>query len=197
MADDDTDGDSGSDTGGADGDEETVVLKLRHDDRAAYKDPLGPVFTDADTLLAEAGDPLIAVGDIVTHHLLEAGRDPDLAAVDGLTERGRTENEVRDLLDRGDERVWNPAARLTTEALRAVHAGLENADPATVVVDGEEDLLTLAAMLAAPDGASVVYGQPGEGMVHVAVDDESRARARELFDRLEGDHERALDALGL
>jgi uncharacterized protein (UPF0218 family) len=33
------------------------------------------------------------------------------------------------------------------------------------VVDGEEDLLTLPAILYAPDGAFVVYGQPYVGVV--------------------------------
>ena len=178
-------------------DADRVVLRLPEAIREEFKDPLGPVFTDADALLAEAGDPLVAVGDIVTHHLIEAGREPDLAAVDGLTERGQTEDDVRDLLDRGDTRVWNPAARLTAEALRAVRDGLAAGEPTTVVVDGEEDLLTLPVVLAAPADASVVYGQPGEGMVHVHVDDETRERARDLFDRLEGDHERARSALGL
>jgi len=48
----------------------------------------------------------------------------------------------------------------------------------------------------APDGASVVYGQPGEGMVRVAVTPESRTEARELFEALDGDVEAAYKALG-
>jgi uncharacterized protein (UPF0218 family) len=49
----------------------------------------------------------------------------------------------------------------------------------------------------AADGASVVYGQPGEGMVHVVVDDEVRASARELLGRFEGDTDRLFELLGL
>ncbi|OYR53195.1 hypothetical protein DJ71_27805, partial [Halorubrum sp. E3] len=57
-------------------------------------------------------------------------------------------------------------------------------------------LATLPSIRAAPDGASVVYGQPGEGMVRVAVTPETRENARELFEALDGDIEAAYKALG-
>ncbi len=59
-----------------------------------------------------------------------------------------------------------------------------------MLVDGEEDLVVLPAIMIAPDGASVVYGQPDEGMVHVVVDDEVRREVRALLERFEGDQER-------
>jgi uncharacterized protein (UPF0218 family) len=50
-------------------------------------------------------------------------------------------------------------------------------------------------MAMATEGASVVYGQPGEGMVHVRVDSEVSERARGLLNRMDGDHERARELL--
>ena len=44
----------------------------------------------------------------------------------------------------------------------------------------------------APLGASVIYGQPGTGMVHVPVTDSQQARARRLLEQFEGDTEAAL-----
>jgi uncharacterized protein (UPF0218 family) len=44
-------------------------------------------------------------------------------------------------------------------------------------VEGEEDLLTLVAMAVAPLGSFVIYGQPGEGLVVVEVDDAAKNRA--------------------
>ncbi|ESP89204.1 rpo operon protein, partial [Candidatus Halobonum tyrrellensis G22] len=35
----------------------TLPLRLPDDLRSAFKEPLGPVYTDAEALLAEAGDP--------------------------------------------------------------------------------------------------------------------------------------------
>ncbi len=177
--------------------------------RDAFKEPLGPVTTDADELLADAAEtrgeraapdaPVIAVGDVVTYHLREAGRVPDVALIDGKTEREAVDPEIESALAAADDRrirVENPAASLSAELLEALEEALSAVDPVIVEVTGEEDLAALPAILAAPDGASVVYGQPGEGMVRVAVTPESREEARELFETLEGDVEAAYKALG-
>jgi uncharacterized protein (UPF0218 family) len=208
-----TDPDPGSDTGDADdagdpsadgqgsaqGSDEAsgVVLRLPHDLRAAFKEPMGPVYTDADGLLAAAGHPVVAVGDVVTYHLREAGHEPALAVVDGLTERRRTDPEVRQLVADRDPEVWNPAATLTADLLVAMRDALADHRARTLVVDGEEDLATLPAALLAPDGASVVYGQPGEGMVHLRVDAETREHVYGLVERMDGDHDRFRRLLGI
>jgi uncharacterized protein (UPF0218 family) len=177
--------------------------------RDAFKQPMGSVTTDVDGLLAaavatrethEAPDaPVVAVGDVVTYHLREAGRVPDVALVDGKTEREAVRSEIDEALAAGTERritVENPAAALTASLLEALADALADPDPVTIEVDGEEDLAALPAIVAAPDGASVVYGQPGEGMVRVGVTPETRRAARELFDRLDGDIDAAYRALG-
>ena len=186
------------------------IVTLPDSLRDAFKEPMGPVTTDADALLAAATEsreehdapdaPIVAVGDVVTYHLREAGRVPDVALVDGKTEREAVGTEVSDALAAGEERrvrVENPAATLTVALLEALVDALADPDPVTIEVDGEEDLAALPAILAAPDGASVVYGQPGEGMVRVAVTPESRREARELFEGLDGDVAAAVDVLGL
>ncbi|WP_149785294.1 GTP-dependent dephospho-CoA kinase family protein [Halorubrum aquaticum] len=185
------------------------MLTLPDSLRDAFKEPMGPVTTDADTLLAAAAEtreeygrpdaPVVAVGDVVTYHLREAGRVPDIALVDGKTEREAVRTEVSEALAAGREKrvtVENPAATLTVALLEALADALADPDPVTIEVDGEEDLAALPAILASPDGASVVYGQPGEGMVRVEVSPESRERARELFEGLDGDVDGAFDALG-
>ncbi|EMA66603.1 hypothetical protein C461_11198 [Halorubrum aidingense JCM 13560] len=185
------------------------MLTLPNSLRDTFKQPLGPVTTDTDELLADAAEtrgervapdaPIIAVGDVVTYHLREAGRVPDVALIDGKTEREAVDTEIESALAAADDRripVENPAASLSTELLEALSEALSDVDPVIIEVTGEEDLAALPAILAAPDGASVVYGQPGEGMVRVAVTPESRTEARELFEALEGDVEAAYKALG-
>ena len=187
-----------------------VVVRLPRELRDELKEPMGRVYTDPEGLLAAVDGPLIAVGDVVTYHLRRASRVPDVAVVDGRTEREAVDSEVRTVVGLDDEfdeasetgaetriDVSNPPAALSTELLRALREAVDAAGAVTIVVDGEEDLATLPAILVAPGGASVVYGQPGEGMVHVVVDPETRATARELFGRLEGDTAAALDALGV
>ncbi|SFR30603.1 GTP-dependent dephospho-CoA kinase family protein [Halorubrum sodomense] len=181
--------------------------------RDAFKEPLGPVTTDAAALLdgvdetrerhgsPEEGPPqLIAVGDVVTYHLREAGRVPDVALVDGKTEREAVREEIETALAATEERripVGNPAAALSAALLGALAEALATDEPVTIEVAGEEDLAALPAMLAAPLGSTVVYGQPGEGMVRVAVTSEARRRARDLFEGLAGDTAAAYDVLGV
>ena len=186
------------------------MLTLPDDLRDAFKDPLGPVTTDAEDLLSAAAAtraahdapdaPIVAVGDVVTYHLREAGRVPDVALVDGRTEREAVREEIRAVLASADARrvtVENPPATLSSGLLSALRDALAEPGPTIIDVDGEEDLAALPAILAAPPGSTVVYGQPGEGMVHVAVTPEATAHARELFTSLEGDVADAARLLGV
>jgi uncharacterized protein (UPF0218 family) len=193
VADDgDAGGPGGDDTAGGDGGA-AVVLTLPEALRSAFKEPFGPVHTETEGLLADAGEPLIAVGDVVTHHLTATGARPDAALVDGLTEREAVAEALAPEIEGYDRaiEVANPAATLTVELLAALAAAIEEDGSTVVVVDGEEDLATLPALAVAPEGASVVYGQPGAGMVHVRIDRATRERARDLLSRMEGDHDRA------
>jgi uncharacterized protein (UPF0218 family) len=175
----------------------SLELVLPESARAELKEPMGTVYTDAEALLADAGDPVFAVGDVVTAHLVRAGRRPDLAVVDERTERAAVADDVAADLPAADVTVANPAATLTGDLLSALADAAAAEEPRTVMVDGEEDLAALPAILLAPDGAAVVYGQPGEGMVLVTVDDAARERTRDLFDLLAGDVAAGLDALGV
>jgi uncharacterized protein (UPF0218 family) len=175
------------------------MLSLPSALRDSFKQPFGPVYADAAALLEDAGRPVIAVGDVVTYHLLTAGHRPAVAVVDGRTEREAVDAEIRETLSDPDHshEVANEPGRLAEPLLTALADAVAAADPVTVVVDGEEDLATLPAVLVAPNGATVVYGQPGEGMVRVAVTPDVKAEMRSLLERMDGDVDGALAALGV
>ncbi|WP_254531690.1 GTP-dependent dephospho-CoA kinase family protein [Natrinema gelatinilyticum] len=173
----------------ADSDDQLLVLpdELRHE----LKEPLGSIETDADRLLATVDGPLIAVGDVVTYHFLQAGRPPDVAFVDERTKREPVDAEVRRIVtEKTAIEATNPPAEISEDAVEALLSGLARTEPTTIHVEGEEDLLALPAIVAAPEGASVVYGQPDEGMVHVKITDDHRASVRALLDRFAGDTDR-------
>ncbi|MFA9425724.1 GTP-dependent dephospho-CoA kinase family protein [Natronorubrum sp. A-ect3] len=173
----------------ADSDEQLLVLPdaLRHE----LKEPMGPIETDADRLLEAVDGPLIAVGDVVTYHFLEAGRPPDVAVVDERTKREAVDEEIRETVtEETTLEATNPPAELSVEMIETLVDAFDREEPTTILVDGEEDLVALPAIVAAPEGASVVYGQPDEGMVHVKVTDDHRAAMRALLERFEGDTER-------
>ena len=179
------------------GDADDVLLVLPDEHREAFKDPLGEIYTDADDLLRAANEPFIAVGDVVTKTLLEAGHQPHVAVVDGYTEREPVDDDVRERtrsIDRVIE-VVNPAGGITSALTEALVTAMDDPQPVRIEVDGEEDLAVIPAILAAPIGATVVYGQPGEGMVAVSVTAELLEEIRRLLTYFEGDQEAFLTIL--
>lgn len=170
------------------------MLSLPDSLRSELKEPSGPIYTDPQLMLEAAGFPIIAVGDVVTDHLLSE-TVPNVACVDGMTKRTTLDESVE--LSSFDHRidVENPAATLSEELLEALGAALDADGTTVIVVDGEEDLVAVPAIVAAPLGASVVYGQPDEGMVLATVDEELTVEMRDLLSRMDGDHETALAIL--
>jgi len=175
------------------------MLTLPDDLRGSFKEPFGSVYTDPEALLSDAGRPVIAVGDVVTYHLRRAGHAPAVAIVDGKTKREAVDAEIREALEDPAHRrdVENPPGALSESLLAALSEAVAAEEPITIVVDGEEDLAALPAVLVAPLGGTVVYGQPDEGMVLVDVTDDAKAKMRSLIERMEGDVAGALRALGV
>lgn len=182
-----------------------VVVGLPDRLRGELKDPIGPVTTDAERLLSTVDGPLIAVGDVVTDHLVRAGATPDVAVVDGMTERAVVDDAVESTIDDMASResaylpvtIINPAATLTRDLLIELRAAIKRARPTLLRVEGEEDLAALPAIVGAPVGAAVVYGQPGEGMVHVTVTEDVQDGIHDLLSRMDGDYDLLCDLLGV
>jgi len=187
-------------------DRSDVLVSVPESLREELRDPLGPVYEDPAALLADVDGPIAAVGDIVTYHLLEAGHPPALALVDERTERSAVEETVLEsvLPDQGRSDAWfdqrietaNPAGTITTALLEAIEVGLTVPGQSVLVrVDGEEDLATLPVVALAPSDWTVVYGQPGVGMVAAPVSTATRSTVRELIGRMDGEADRLLDRL--
>lgn len=157
------------------------MRRLPDEHRGAFRAPYGRLFPSIDAArhLLE-GRMVLAVGDVVTAGLLDEGITPAVAVVDGFTARDVPVPGVG-LPGARIVRVQNAAATLTAELEEAVRDGLAR-PPVLVVVDGEEDLAVVPLALAAPDGAALVYGQPGAGVVVSIIDPERRALARALLD---------------
>lgn len=154
------------------------TLLLPEKIRARLKRPLGQLFPDIATAVGHLRKlrptRLITVGDVVTARFLAAGVRPDVAVVDFLVVREPVSENLRariDSLDVETVRVKNPAGALTPEMRRALD---EAKPPLKIIVEGEEDLATIPAVLSAPQGSVVVYGQPGEGVVLIKVTESKR-----------------------
>jgi uncharacterized protein (UPF0218 family) len=155
------------------------MLILPEEHRRLFKDPFGVLFRSIDDVIPLIDGKIVySVGDVVTHNLQKKGIRPDIAIVDGYTMRSpcRKMPEVH-----GDcIQVKNPAGTITDDLIRALELAVRNT-PSTIVVEGEEDLAVIPLVITAPDGAVVLYGQPGEGIVLRAIDDEARITAQRLL----------------
>jgi GTP-dependent dephospho-CoA kinase len=154
--------------------------------RRKLKRPLGRLFPAVDVrgeefLALVATSPfVVAVGDRVTETIQETtGRSPDVFVVDGMERRSA--REVPRIAHGPTLKAKNPAGSITKAARSAMKKAFAGEKPVMVLIDGEEDLLTIPAVIEAPLGAVVFYGQPLEGVVAVTVDKESKASAREIL----------------
>jgi uncharacterized protein (UPF0218 family) len=126
---------------------------------------------------------VVSVGDIVSAHMAEEGISLDVLVVDNKTMRKPIQPIVVDV----DQTLYakNPAGAITDEAWAAVRQALGQKGRTKVVVDGEEDLLTVVTVLSAPDNAFVVYGQPHVGIVVVKVTEETREKMQQILDSMQ------------
>lgn len=123
---------------------------------------------------------IISVGDIVSQNLVESGISVDILIVDNKTMR----KTIQPITVEAQQTLYakNPAGTITDEAWDAIKQALLGNVRTKIVIDGEEDLLTLVTVLSAPEDAFVVYGQPKVGVVLVKVTDESRKNMRRIVD---------------
>ncbi|OPX61713.1 MULTISPECIES: GTP-dependent dephospho-CoA kinase family protein [unclassified Methanoregula] len=155
------------------------MLILPEEHRRLFKEPFGILCRSIDEVIPLIGGKIVyTVGDVVTHNLQKKGVRPDVAIVDGYTMR----SPCRKMPAVHGEciAVKNPAGTITDDLIHALELAVRNT-PSTIVVDGEEDLAVIPLVLTAPDGAIVLYGQPGEGIVLRAIDDEARKTAKRLL----------------
>jgi uncharacterized protein (UPF0218 family) len=167
-------------------------LRLTPQQRTALKHPLGILIRGSfletmkrlKNMVAEDDPPnIIAVGDTVSKNLARNGFAPKLLIIDNKSKRKST-RPPRLLADR-TVYVTNPRGTITEEAETAVEDALKNHESFKIVVDGEEDLLTLVAVAHAPENSYVIYGQPDEGIVVIKVTADKKAEIAHILESME------------
>jgi hypothetical protein len=150
---------------------------------------VGEIVTD-DTILDEIRGSafVVTVGDIVTLTLLQLGRVPDLSIVDYQTQRTPDYDAKTKLTEYEDQpvvTVKNPQGELTEELWMAIEDGYAHPRNLRIVVEGEEDLASLACIALAPDNTTVIYGIPNRGPMVLHVDQALKKRVEDLLAQME------------
>ncbi|ADM28690.1 Protein of unknown function DUF359 [Ignisphaera aggregans DSM 17230] len=112
----------------------------------------------------------MVVGDYCCKTYIEFVGVPRLCIVDGKTLRYNN-TDIRDIERRFNyvERCVNPRGCITTNCMEAIKRCYKEGVPCLLIVDGEEDLLTLATIILIDHGI-VVYGVPHEGIAIIPID---------------------------
>lgn len=153
--------------------------------REKLSKPLGPVI-DEDSALEMARScegMVITVGDLVSASLLRRGFEPKIVIFDDKRARHH-DRFPRELISGYKmKRVENRPGVISAEACEALKRLISISGHFALKILGEEDLLGLPAIEAAPVGSLVFYGQPERGIVAVAVDENSKGTARSILER--------------
>jgi len=131
----------------------------------------------------EKPSKIISVGDVVSESMAKRGIFPQVMIVDNRVMR----ESIAPIVVEANQTLHlkNPPGTLTDEAWSIMQEALRQGQRTKVVVDGEEDLLALVAVLCAPENSLVVYGQPREGVVVVKVTEKTKGIMRGIVELME------------
>jgi uncharacterized protein (UPF0218 family) len=132
----------------------------------------------------EKPSKIVAVGDVVSSNMIRYGIRPQVFIVDNRIMR----DPIAPIQADANETIFvkNPAGTLTEEARESIQKALDKEEYLIrVMIDGEEDLLTLAAVVHAPENSLVVYGQPREGVVAVMTTKEKKDEVMKIIEAMD------------
>lgn len=161
------------------------VYRLPEGLRARLARPIGRLFSAEEVKgqsfaeVVRKASMVITVGDRVTETLGAQGRVPDVQVVD--SQENRKERAPPEVAFARKIEINNPPGTITEGAIEGIREAFLGQKPARVAVKGEEDLLAIPVIALAPVSALIFYGQPGEGIVMVRADAESKSRNRALL----------------
>ncbi len=167
--------------------------------RPQLQKPLGIVLTGQNiekSILANRDNVTISVGDVATQTLFSFGVQPSLAIIDLYVERKPYQSFAAYKFPKKYRvvRVQSGPGFIAKKAVNVIKTWSKHVRERTVlVVTGEEDLLAIPAIMYAPTGSVVYYGQPPaaawacgplqEGLVEVTINADKQREARELLKR--------------
>ncbi len=161
--------------------------------RPELQKPLGHIIANAECkahIVSHRDDILIAVGDVTTETILYCGVQPSLIVVDLHVERKPYQSLSAYKFPKKYQIVHLSSGPgfISRDAIRAIgvwKSGIPLRRRLAMIVKGEEDLLVLPAIAAAPIGSVVYYGSPPisgtEGLVEVTVTREIKQKVKELM----------------
>ena len=133
-------------------------------------------------------DYIATIGDICTLKIFDEIREPELCIVDMKTKRdfplNVSQREKMENIGKRFVNVSNKAGTISDDLWASIDEAINSQTNTKIVVDGEEDLATLAVISMIKLGAKVIYGMPDKGMVVVDVNQQEKKRANSFLKRM-------------
>lgn len=143
-------------------------LLLNEAQRKYFSKPQGPIVEYP----AKNQGFTIVVGDTTLEYFIENNWQYDLGIFDYIKKRlPYGESVIKSL--RIDATVTNPAQSITQELVHGIKAAL-NTPAKHILVNGEEDLAAVAAVLLASLESTIYYGQPDVGIVQMTATEDKK-----------------------
>jgi GTP-dependent dephospho-CoA kinase len=151
------------------------------------KAPWGEIYK-TDELIEKIKDrKIIAIGDICSFKLIEKDIIPHICVYDNLTQRKKVTQKMKNFFDSYYKRiikVENEAGTINPLAEFSLKNLIESKSSGAINIEGEEDLLTLVAIMYLPKDYVVVYGQPKKGAVLVEYSEDVKKKAKKIYDEM-------------
>ena len=164
-----------------------TTLYLPPEIRDLLKKPFGQLIKN-NIYEFEKLDPskIVSVGDIATKTLLDRKIIPKISIVDLIVEREKKFTSIRDLGFKNPSsiiKVDNAAGTITQALWSEVKNAVQAKETTIIKVTGEEDLAVLPVILLLPLSWKIFYGQPGEGLVAITIDERIKITAHNILSK--------------
>jgi len=153
------------------------IAGIRFDNEiiSRLKLPLGTIISEAK----QSKSPIISVGDAVTKNCLDSNIIPNVSIIDLKTHRKKIYNSMNELgftKKTPDFTVINNPGEISQNLINTTEKTIHNFknNKHIILVEGEEDLAVIPAVLLSPYNTKVLYGQPEVGIVEITVNKESK-----------------------
>jgi len=124
----------------------------------------------------------ITIGDATTEKFIKYNIPINISVFDSKEKRVKREppliNSVKFY------KLRNPQGCITQDSIELIKNCLKINDKVQIIVEGEEDLLTLLFTAIFPINTMIFYGQPNKGLVIVKINNELRKYANKLLNEI-------------
>jgi GTP-dependent dephospho-CoA kinase len=152
------------------------------------KSPWGNIYKTKEIIEKINNRRVIAIGDICAHKLIENNLIPHICIYDGLTQRKKVSSKLKNYFEpfyKKIIKVENEAGTINPLAELSLKYLIESESLGAINIKGEEDLLTLIAIMNLRENYVVVYGQPKKGVVLVEYSEEIKEKAKKIYDEMD------------